>query len=199
MIFLVLVLAIISCKKDDSIVPTEPKKPDLILYTDISDTLLYCSIPNSSLGVLYTEKYFFDVDYDNVNDFVFSIWTYTYIFINGPHTHTSTLYHNVISAINASDSIILKSPGTPICFSEADNIGNNSDWVAPNSPEVGLPFGGPLHDPGRYIGLLKIINGKRHYGWVRFFPSKKISGDIEVQEFAINVTPGNTIKAGQKQ
>ena len=202
-IFFIFVLAIISCKKDVAIIPTEPapepapepKKPDLILYTDIPDTLLYCSIPNTSNTIKFTEKYYIDVDSNKVNDFVFSVWTQTTISPSGHNTWK--YFYNVFSTISLSDSIILKSTSlTNLCFQEGETIGNYTGSVLLTSPYMQSYT---TTFSNNYIGFIKMINGVRHFGWVRFIPGFKLFGDLLITDYAINLTPGNTIKAGQKQ
>lgn len=226
--FLVLAICVFSCKKDSPInqLGSSPKATDSTLV--LKDSILYKSLdsnarvvsirswlsipnPNSSCSNKISladpsdssASLKIDVNGDNIMDFVFLAYhSSSTAFCGNGSPCASPDYNTQISieCINIIDSI--KNSETdykyPLSNDTSAVMSNTDHWFKGQGffslSQPCTPFSNfYIFLKEMYIGI-KIGN---NYGWIHVKPINY--NGVQIIDYAINLTPGNPIKAGQKK
>ncbi len=216
---ILLFVALVSCKKNNNIID----QPDRILYTDIDDTTLssidsMIYIGEDDYGPCYqpvpteSEKSMeIDFDKDGINDFVVthSHWYGTEMW--SPHCWCD-VYKNFKTEIEGynSNQILVKYTSC-LQFPESINLSDTIDstarytepphpgWQWHNKASIYLYSADAMcsgYPESEYIGVRLSKNDSILYGWLRIFADQNT---FTVKEFAVNLTSGNCILAGQTE
>jgi hypothetical protein len=176
-----------------------------ILYTDIADTVLTFPVPTPQSDDL-VNLYYFDLDRDSQNDVVF-IANY-FEFWASPSNPQIPVWYMRIGVLADSSGIgepELSSCQYPELFFKDDRIGAGMEWMGEANLYVWDPQGGGVYSCCAYaeddcLGFKIFKDGVPHYGWIRISAHDETSSVyyLKVMDFALNLNPGEDIKAGQK-
>jgi hypothetical protein len=201
-IYFLLIILSVSCKKDSSV------EPDSILYQNLDpsikmSTVRYYTIEDHSVCTANipipmdsSVSFDIDIDSDKINDFRIYVshnkWESTQYC-----GHCSIFEYTIqITGLNPTDSI-----------SETPQYSRFPKWYDTTSivslkdywdNVVYLSMQGGCTRPT--VNLLDSYIGIRHknkFGWIHIAPEN--NNGIEIKELAINLTDNKTIKAGQKK
>jgi len=196
-----------SCRKETQI----PRPPDNVRYSDIAPDSIVRSVryyirnmasescgdyPVPTDSVAYFEL---DMDGDAVNDFVFSV--HHHEVSDEGSVHCEHVQFTIdISGADEGDSISTvdeSALGIPVFYDTTGNSligGPDGVWeywgmVSAWSQGYYPPY--IIYLPDSFIGVK--VNG--NYGWIHVY---KLHADgLVIMEYALNLTPGNPIRAGQ--
>jgi hypothetical protein len=202
-----------ACKKDpiiqsqtSPITSTDPApQPDNINYTNIPDTLV------SESG---TSQFSLDINEDNIMDFVIRASSSSFVWYNihnSPFTITS--HTTIIETLISGDSLFAIRFCSGDCsstYSINTKIKDESQMYSATSifiagilyPYTTDPYNPPIgfssnFTNDKFIGFQKMINGNKHFGWIRISGFGYSNSSVLVKDFAINNTPGHSILCGQ--
>jgi hypothetical protein len=203
-----------ACHKTEKIeVNARPILRDSIYYHDIvPDLILKCaqsystySTPsggcNKPMPVNYCESAGIDLNGNLSADITFSASnTFTQISVSGCGTdgyRMDALCSQLDSIPTANPLLYGNGNPFPYFFASGDTIRNNKKF----RKSVLLKSLGGYWMPQysftgqKYIGIKRMINGNGYFGWILVEFKNKDS--LKIKEYAINLTLGNTIRAGQ--
>ena len=204
---------LVSCSKDKPITqPQNTTQPDNIFYHNFQPNITMHSvlyfIPNQdpeSCGDYpvpsdTSTSFKINLDGDTTNDFIFNVATNPSSGAGGSFHCAHIVYTISISGIHAGDSISFTTKNyiqVPVYYDTVSNnvITKNELWrnnVMLSLSGQGVLLPGTASFGDAYIGV-KI---KNNVGWIHVAPIG-LNGVI-IKECAINLTPCNSIKAGQK-
>lgn len=199
-------MCIVSCSKDVGLTPPIPLGPDTVLHTDPADIYLVsptgsyfpCSPIPMPLDTLFSDS--IDVDSDGIYDLKFSDKHYIAGF---SASDPCSNYHSQITASGMAPNIAIAKNTTNhfqiIGFDSSDIISSGSTYIESELFIKGKPY--MMFDVANdfigefYMGTRMQKNGKTMYGWVRL--EKTGLNGIIIKDYAINLTDGNPILAGQ--
>lgn len=212
---IIISISIASCSKDVDLTevnPTLPPStpvplgPDTILYTNPADIYLVspigsyfpCSPIPIPLDTLFSDS--IDLDLDGTFDLKFSDKHYIQGFSASNPCPTYRCHLSVVG-MNSNIKIATTPPsyyGGIVGFYINDSISSTNDYFQ-YAFLKGAPMIGPAYivtSPGEYyIGIQLIQSSKTIYGWVRL-ENTGMNGVI-IKDYAVNITNGNPILAGQ--
>lgn len=210
-VLLIMILGCNGCKKntDDS---TPIVLPDNILYTDVEpDTSVtsirewvnyyysWIPVPSDSSATIY-----FDLDQDGIMDVVTGAYThYDQVSVSNPEVNYT--FGSGFGMVRDTDSVAWVPPAEP-CYCAKPFLPDSVIFIDSHYAEgattsskytFAQPCSCNAFSGDTYFGMKMFRSGGYCYGWILMsYPS---SGTLIVKEYAINLTPGKPIKAGQKE
>lgn len=195
------------CEKEDS---PEATVSDKILYTDLSPDASITSISGwyeTGLGSIpipadSTAYYTIDLNHDSIQDVSVAINT-SYYWQSNSNPSANYNFSSWITMIQDSDSVAWSKTSGPMVVAKAfpaDSVISDNSSYSPGAStyETGPWFFCDEFHGNTYFGVKLYTQKGPLFGWIMLSLDKG-RNKIHIREYAINLTPGRSIKAGQKE